>query len=113
FPLVWRRVVGNLREAGNGVYHARQTFTAVLDLQQGEEGIDLAEQERLAEDLRLLYVALARSIFHCSVGIGPLIKGTRKKEGTSDLPRSALGYLVQPGEAAAATGLLAAVKGLD
>lgn len=96
YPLVWLPFVANFREADNGVYHDRQTFTALLDLQQSEESIELAEQERLAEDLRLLYVALTRSIFHCSVGIAPLIKGTRK-EGNSDLHRSALGYLVQQG----------------
>ncbi|WP_168401160.1 exodeoxyribonuclease V subunit beta [Erwinia amylovora] len=113
YPLVWLPFVANFREADNGVYHDRQTFTALLDLQQSEESIELAEQERLAEDLRLLYVALTRSIFHCSVGIAPLIKGSRKKEGNSDLHRSALGYLVQQGEPADATGLLAALQALN
>ncbi|HBQ79911.1 MAG TPA: exodeoxyribonuclease V subunit beta, partial [Erwinia persicina] len=95
------------------VYHDRQTFEALLDLQQGEESVALAGEERLAEDLRLLYVALTRSVFHCSVGIAPLIKGTRKKEGNSDLHRSALGYLIQQGEPADAVGLRAALLTLQ
>ena len=113
YPLVWLPFVANFREAENGVYHDRQTFAALLDLQQGEESLELAEQERLAEDLRLLYVALTRSVYHCSVGIAPLIKGTRKKEGNSDLHRSALGYLIQQGEACDATGLHNALLALQ
>lgn len=35
----------------------------------------LADEERLAEDLRLLYVALTRSKFCCYVGVAPLVKG--------------------------------------
>ncbi|KMV69044.1 exonuclease V subunit beta [bacteria symbiont BFo1 of Frankliniella occidentalis] len=113
YPLVWLPFVANYREADNGVYHDRQTFEALLDLQQGEESVELAEQERLAEDLRLLYVALTRSVYHCSVGIAPLIKGNRKKEGNSDLHRSALGYLLQRGEAADAAGLRTALLALQ
>ncbi|MEJ4045401.1 exodeoxyribonuclease V subunit beta [Erwinia sp. SLM-02] len=110
YPLVWLPFVSNYRPAENGIYHDRQTFAALLDLQQDEESTRLAEEERLAEDLRLLYVALTRSIYHCSVGIAPLIKGTRKKEGNSDLHHSAPGYLIQRGEAADAATLLALLE---
>ncbi len=105
YPLVWLPFVANYRPAENGIYHDRQTFEALLDLQQDEESAQLAEEERLAEDLRLLYVALTRSVYHCSVGIAPLIKGTRKKEGNSDLHHSGPGYLIQRGEAADAATL--------
>jgi exodeoxyribonuclease V beta subunit len=77
----------------------------MLDLNSDELSQTLAEEERLAEDLRLLYVALTRSVYHCSVGIGPLIQGTRKKQGNTDLHLSALGYLVQKSQAADAQGL--------
>ncbi|WP_345828803.1 exodeoxyribonuclease V subunit beta [Erwinia sp. HDF1-3R] len=105
YPLVWLPFVANYREAGQGIYHDRQTFQALLDLRDDVESIELAEQERLAEDLRLLYVALTRSVWHCSVGIAPLVKGNRKKEGNSDLHLSAVGYLLQKGEAADAASL--------
>lgn len=105
YPLVWLPFVANYREAGLGIYHDRESFQAFLDLHNDEESMELAEQERLAEDLRLLYVALTRSVWHCSVGIAPLVKGNRKKEGSTDLHHSALGYLVQKGEAADATQL--------
>ncbi|MCX8960318.1 exodeoxyribonuclease V subunit beta [Erwinia psidii] len=105
YPLVWLPFVASFREAGQGIYHDRHSFQALLDLHDDAESLEMAEQERLAEDLRLLYVALTRAVWHCSVGIAPLVKGNRKKEGISDLHRSALGYLVQQGEPADAAGL--------
>ncbi len=105
YPLVWLPFVANYRVAENALYHDRESYQALLDLQGDEQSMALAEQERLAEDLRLLYVALTRSIWHCSVGIAPLIKGNRKKEGASDLHHSALGWLLQRGEAADAATL--------
>ena len=105
YPLVWLPFIANYREAGQGIYHDRQSFQALLDLRDEAESVELAEQERLAEDLRLLYVALTRSVWHCSVGVAPLVKGNRKKEGNSDLHHSALGYLLQLGEPADTAGL--------
>lgn len=99
YPLVWLPFVGNFRQQQDVLYHDRHSFEALLDLNADEESQALAEEERLAEDLRLLYVALTRAIYHCSVGIAPLIKGGRKKQGESDVHRSALGYLLQQGQA--------------
>ncbi|CNI99082.1 exodeoxyribonuclease V subunit beta [Yersinia mollaretii] len=99
YPLVWLPFVGNFRPQQDVLYHDRHSFEALLDLNANEESQALAEEERLAEDLRLLYVALTRAVYHCSVGIAPLIKGGRKKQGESDMHRSALGYLVQQGQA--------------
>ncbi|MDI6936527.1 3'-5' exonuclease, partial [Serratia sp. Se-PFBMAAmG] len=105
YPLVWLPFAAGFREADTALYHDRETFSAVLDLQADDASLALAEQERLAEDLRLLYVALTRSVYHCSVGIAPLFRGTRKKEGESDFHKSALGFLLQRGEAATAEQL--------
>lgn len=113
YPLVWLPFAAGFREADIALYHDREDYAAVLDLQNDEESLALAEQERLAEDLRLLYVALTRSIYHCSVGVAPLFRGTRKKEGESDLHKSALGFLLQRGEAASADQLAALLNGLD
>ncbi len=98
FDLVWLPFVGNFRQQQQALYHDRHSFQALLDLDANEESQAWAEEERLAEDLRLLYVALTRSVYHCSIGIAPLFQGTRKKQGDTDLHRSALGYLVQGGQ---------------
>ncbi|MBK4785595.1 MAG: exodeoxyribonuclease V subunit beta [Pantoea sp. Pent] len=105
YPLVWLPFAAGFREADIALYHDREHYNAVLDLQNDEQSLALAEQERLAEDLRLLYVALTRSVYHCSVGVAPLFRGTRKKEGESDLHKSALGFLLQRGEPATAEQL--------
>ncbi len=80
------------------LYHDRDDYQTYFDLSGNEDKLDLADEERLSEDLRLLYVALTRSIYHCSIGIAPLIKGNRKKSGETDLHLSALGYLLQQGK---------------
>ncbi|KAA8997615.1 exodeoxyribonuclease V subunit beta [Affinibrenneria salicis] len=98
YPLVWLPFVSQFRVQQQGVYHDRDSYQAMLDLQGDAESQALAEEERLAEDLRLLYVALTRSVYHCSVGVAPLFQGGRKKEGISDMHHSALGYLLQRGE---------------
>jgi exodeoxyribonuclease V beta subunit len=113
YPLVWLPFAAGFREAASALYHDRESFAALLDVQGDEQSMALAEEERLAEDLRLLYVALTRSVHHCSIGIAPLIKGTRKKEGDSDLHKSALGYLVQRGEAADSTQLSQQLQALN
>lgn len=105
YPLVWLPFISNFRQQQQGLYHDRNTFSAMLDLNSDEQSQTLAEEERLAEDLRLLYVALTRSVYHCSVGIAPLIQGTRKKQGNTDLHLGALGYLVQQSQAADSQGL--------
>lgn len=100
FELVWLPFAASYRQKKNPkhvLYHDRQTFNALLDLHANPESIDWAQEERLAEDLRLLYVAVTRSIYHCSIGIAPLFVGGRKKQGNTDLHQGALGYLVQAG----------------
>ncbi|WP_395490245.1 exodeoxyribonuclease V subunit beta [Cedecea davisae] len=113
YPLVWLPFVANYRPQSSGLYHDRTTFTSLLDLSNDAESLGLAEEERLAEDLRLLYVALTRSVWHCSLGVAPLFRGTRAKKGASDLHLSALGYLLQKGEALDAEGLKQALDALN
>lgn len=98
FPVVFLPFAADFRVQKRPLFHDRSTYMACLDLSAAQESLRLAEEERLAEDLRLLYVALTRSIYHCSLGIAPLYRGLRKKIGASDLHLSALGYLIQQGQ---------------
>lgn len=106
YPLVWLPFIANFRKNKQPLYHDRQTFTAVLDLHEEQQSLLWAEEERLAEDLRLLYVAVTRSIWHCSLGIAPLFIGKTKYSGVTDLHKSAVGYLIQQGEQATAQQLV-------
>ncbi|WP_255555780.1 exodeoxyribonuclease V subunit beta [Sodalis sp. CWE] len=97
FPIVFLPFAASFRIQKQPLFHDRKTFLVWLDLCKKKENMQLAEEERLAEDLRLLYVAITRSVYHCSLGIAPLYRGNRKKVGASDLHLSALGYLIQQG----------------
>ena len=74
--------------------------------------IAAADDERLGEDLRLLYVALTRAQYACWLGVADLKRG---RENRSALHRSALGYLLGGGqplvESAALGDWLGAVQG--
>ncbi|MFZ4534900.1 exodeoxyribonuclease V subunit beta [Propionivibrio sp.] len=68
-----------------------------------EDGVlELADRERLGEDMRKLYVALTRARYATWVGIAPL----------ASLERSAFGYLLRGGEALAAGALAALLNDL-
>ncbi|MBK4714920.1 MULTISPECIES: exodeoxyribonuclease V subunit beta [Tenebrionibacter/Tenebrionicola group] len=99
YSLVCLPFIASFRPQKQALYHDRRTFDALLDLSNDAESLALAEEERLAEDLRLLYVALTRAVWHVSVGVAPLFRGSRTKKGASDLHHSAIGWLLQRGEA--------------
>ncbi|WP_313731201.1 exodeoxyribonuclease V subunit beta [Pseudomonas sp.] len=65
-----------------------------LTLTPDQAQIALADDERLAEDLRLLYVALTRAQYACWLGVADLKRGNQKN---SQLHRSSLGYLLGGG----------------
>ncbi|PYC45372.1 exodeoxyribonuclease V subunit beta [Pseudomonas soli] len=67
---------------------------AHLTLTPNAEQVERADDERLAEDLRLLYVALTRAQYACWLGVADLKRGTQR---SSQLHRSALGYLLGGG----------------
>ncbi|WP_407731516.1 exodeoxyribonuclease V subunit beta [Pseudocitrobacter faecalis] len=112
YPLVWLPFIARFRKQDQAFYHDRESFSAVLDLQQGEESLELAEAERLAEDLRLLYVALTRAVWHCSLGMAPLTSRRSDKATETDIHHSAPGRLLQKGEQLDAAGLEAALRAL-
>ena len=92
-------------------YYQADKQKTILDLSKPDEGLALAEKERLAEDLRLLYVALTRAVYGCIIGLAPLKKGNSKKdESTAHL--SALGAILQHHQAKESAGLMAACQQL-
>lgn len=105
YALVWLPFIARYRKQEQAFYHDRASFSAVLDLHKGDESLELAEAERLAEDLRLLYVALTRAVWHCSLGIAPLSARRSDKPSETELHHSAIGRLVQQAQAKDAAGL--------
>lgn len=112
YPLVWLPFIARFRKEKQAFYHDRESFAAVLDLHESDESLELAEAERLAEDLRLLYVALTRAVWHCSLGLAPLTARRSDKPTDTELHHSAPGRLMQKGEVLDAAGLEACLRAL-
>ncbi len=97
YELVFLPFVCSYRSTETALFHDPHSQQAVLDVSGEESSLALAEQERLAEDLRLIYVALTRAVYGCYVGMAPLRNGRSTKEPTG-LHLSAMGYLIQNGK---------------
>jgi exodeoxyribonuclease V beta subunit len=69
-------------------------FYEVSDNKTFPEAWEAAKDERLSEDMRLLYVAITRARHALWLGVAPLKTGNSKKP---QLERSALGYLLGGG----------------
>ncbi|BAU56910.1 exodeoxyribonuclease V beta chain [Halorhodospira halochloris] len=74
-----------------------------------DEDVRAADDERLAEDLRLLYVATTRARHATWMGIAPLAPGGQKQ---NQLHRSAIGYLLNGREALANDAVKGAMERL-
>lgn len=66
----------------------------IWDLLQTDEGFEAYKQETLAEDLRLLYVALTRPVYRCYLSIANQSRFTKKEGLKSQLHETAIGYLL-------------------
>jgi len=101
YPLVVLPFVCSYREVdvryGSPLYHLQHR--PVLELSPNKdlapEGFAQADDERIAEDVRLLYVALTRARYATFLGLAALAPGSNK---TATLHKSALGYLLAGGE---------------
>ncbi|USD64720.1 exodeoxyribonuclease V subunit beta [Vibrio sp. SCSIO 43136] len=99
------------RAASEGRYHDQESGHTVVDLLKAPESIEQADQERIAEDLRLIYVALTRAVYGCYVGLTPIRNGRSSKDPTG-VEKSAIGYLIQKGESKSASELSACIDEL-
>ena len=72
--------------------------TVRVVLHPAADDLKIFDQERLAEDLRILYVALTRACHACWLGMGVMGEVTKKKGEKTELHRSGIGYLLKGGE---------------
>ncbi|OAN14037.1 exodeoxyribonuclease V subunit beta [Photobacterium jeanii] len=97
YDLVFMPFVCSYRQASEAKYHDEAQHTTILDITAQPDSLEKADKERLAEDLRLIYVALTRAVYGCFVGMTPIRNG-RATKGPTGLHLSAMGYLVQNGQ---------------
>ncbi|MBE0363282.1 exodeoxyribonuclease V beta subunit [Pseudoalteromonas ulvae UL12] len=93
YPIVFMPFAVGFREASEQIYH--QDNQLIYNLIKDDESQALSEKERLAEDLRLLYVALTRPVHQCYIGMYNLAVGNTKR---MMIQRSALGHLLFAGK---------------
>ncbi len=92
FICSWREVSGKQQQT---TYLAHgQRYLEVAGSKLFADAWQQAEQERIREDLRLLYVALTRASHALWLGVAPLKSGNSKKP---QLERSAIGQILQAG----------------
>src|SRR5699024_7045624 len=96
-------ICGFRAQQGKQPFHVQVAGQRTLKLHPDNESLALAEKERLAEDLRLLYVALTRARHACWRGIADLKRGQGKQ---SILNQSAIGYLLNNAEPLASSDAL-------
>lgn len=97
YPLVFLPFVAAFRPTDGKKPLARITQGQYqVRLKADTQTLQEADQQRLAEDLRLLYVALTRAKYACWLGVADLRIGNSKE---SCFAGSALGYLLGGGQA--------------
>ncbi|WP_440894593.1 exodeoxyribonuclease V subunit beta [Aeromonas dhakensis] len=113
YPLVFLPFICSHCSADTPLYHEADEAgnRTILDLTGAEDSLAEADKERLAEDLRLLYVALTRGVYATWLGLAPVRSGNGKSEKT-DLHQTAIGYLLQKGEEGDAATLATALSAL-
>lgn len=95
FPITLLPFAANFEYNKKILFHDRKSFDLYIDFDKSKLHSKLSDEERLADDIRLLYVAITRSIYHCSIGIAPITYKHKKKHNFTDLHHSAIGYLIQ------------------
>ncbi|WP_026600854.1 exodeoxyribonuclease V subunit beta [Methylomonas sp. 11b] len=95
YPLVFLPFICSFREVGGRFntyyrYHD-ENQDLQIDLHKQERIKAISEEERLQEDLRLLYVAMTRARHACWLGIAPVKSGSTKD---CQLEKSAMGSLL-------------------
>ncbi|MEP1445900.1 MAG: exodeoxyribonuclease V subunit beta [Paraglaciecola sp.] len=91
FNLVFIPFASSYKTAQQALYHNDQQLLEV-DFLHSEHNLAKADFERLAEDIRLFYVAVTRAVYYCSVGVWNVQLGKSKK--VSGFGLSALGCLL-------------------
>ncbi|ESP90370.1 exodeoxyribonuclease V subunit beta [Pseudoalteromonas luteoviolacea] len=87
YPIVYMPFAIGYREPSEVVYH--QGDNLIIDLDADDNAMHAASKERLAEDIRLLYVALTRAVHYCELGLYNIALGRSKKLG---IGQTALGF---------------------
>ncbi|ABJ90744.1 exodeoxyribonuclease V subunit beta [Buchnera aphidicola] len=96
YPIIWIPFFSSFQKKKNQIIYCKKTLKKIVNLKNEKKNIISLEKERLSEDIRLLYVAITRSIIHCCIGLA-VIKN-KKNEKYTNFHKNCLGYLIQKGK---------------
>jgi len=111
YNLVFLPFICATRQASTPLYHSDGHTYVHLDLDDAdalETAKQQADEERLAEDLRLLYVALTRGVYATWLGLGAVKMGNSHNK----MHLNAMGYLLQQAEECKDTEFKACIEKL-
>ncbi|MFA9441213.1 exodeoxyribonuclease V subunit beta [Uliginosibacterium sp. sgz301328] len=91
FICTWRELDGRSRELPSFQHGEGRVVDVSGDTSIAGTAYDRANDERLSEDMRLLYVALTRARHAVWLGVAPLVSGRSK---SPELHKGAMGYLL-------------------
>lgn len=94
YPFVFIPFLFSCRGAGEAWFYNQQGKLSI-DLTNAESSMLAAEKERLAEDIRLVYVALTRAKYQCYIGTAAYQSNNKKALG---LRYQALAFLLFQGQ---------------
>jgi exodeoxyribonuclease V beta subunit len=106
YPLVFLPFICSFREPSQrDVYYRYHNDSQALciDLTKSDTSKYLCDQERLQEDVRLVYVAITRAKYACWLGLAAVKTGNTS---ACQLEKSAMGYLIAWEEGQAANTLI-------
>ncbi|VFP88586.1 RecBCD enzyme subunit RecB [Buchnera aphidicola (Cinara piceae)] len=98
YPIVWIPFFSNFQTKDNHIFFCKKKMKNIIDLKNKKNSYKLSIQEKLSEDIRLLYVALTRSILHCSIGMAVVKRKKMNKKIYTNFHKSSLGFLIQKGK---------------
>ncbi|CAL4323311.1 RecBCD enzyme subunit RecB [Buchnera aphidicola (Chaitophorus populicola)] len=95
YPIIWIPFISNFKSFNKLIFHDRKKFHILINIKKKIKNIKLEKEEKLSEEIRLLYVAITRAIFHCSIGINQFINVKNK---ITKFHHSGLGHILQKGQ---------------
>ncbi|VFP83771.1 exodeoxyribonuclease V subunit beta [Buchnera aphidicola] len=101
YPITWIPFFSNFKKPKNNIFFCKKKLKKIIDLKNNKKNSFINQKELLSEDLRLLYVALTRSMVHCNIGLAAIKKNNNIKinnEIYTDCHKSSLGFLIQKGK---------------
>ncbi|VFP78271.1 RecBCD enzyme subunit RecB [Buchnera aphidicola (Cinara cuneomaculata)] len=101
YPITWIPFFSNFQISKNNIFFCKTKLKRIIDLTDSKKNLLIHQKELLSEDLRLLYVALTRSIIHCNIGIAVIQKKKNINMNhnlDTDYHKSSLGFLIQKGK---------------